>query len=188
MQKKYIALNTLAEPNGILIFGGTDDIQLPLCELKQAFSLEEPCYNRSFENLSVKDAAEFYCAYAAELAPQTVLLHIGAADLTLFETSAEDFTRYYRQLIEQIHIHNKHCQIAIVSIKGHNYAELNKHLKYIASSEHCEFCDISGRRLWNPRQTKDVISFVYNTGFIHPLKRSRPLYNLVNIFFGSLAD
>ena len=188
MQKKYIALNALAEPNGILIFGGTDDMQLPIGELKQAFSLEEPCYNRSFESLSVKDAAEFYRTYAAELAPQTVLLHIGAADLTMFETSAEDFTQYYRQLIEQIRTHNKHCQIAIVSIEGSNYSEMNRQLKYIASSEHCEFCDISGRRPWNPRQTKDVISFVYNTGFIHPLKRSRPLYNLVNIFFGALAD
>ena len=51
--KNYNALNKLAEQNGIVIFGGKEDISIPLCELKQAFSIKENCYNRSFENLTI---------------------------------------------------------------------------------------------------------------------------------------
>ena len=36
---KYQALNKLAEQNGIVIIGGTEDKEIPLCELKQAFEL-----------------------------------------------------------------------------------------------------------------------------------------------------
>ena len=61
--------------------------------------------------------------------------------------------------------------------------ELNNQLKYIADSEKCEFCDISEKRVWNPQQIKDVSSFVYNIGFVHPLNNKRPLNNLVKMLF-----
>ena len=35
--KKYSALNELAEKGGTVIFGGTTDVNIPLCELKQTF-------------------------------------------------------------------------------------------------------------------------------------------------------
>ena len=40
--KNYRMLNELAEPDGIVIFGGNADRELPLCELKQAFSIGKP--------------------------------------------------------------------------------------------------------------------------------------------------
>jgi hypothetical protein len=78
--KNYRMLNELAEPDGIVIFGGNADRELPLCELKQAFSIEQGLYNRSLPELSVRDAAEWYADCAAPLHPETVLLHLGAAD------------------------------------------------------------------------------------------------------------
>lgn len=50
--KNYQALNELADQNGLVIFGGTEDRKIPLCELKQAFDLESNLYNRSISNLS----------------------------------------------------------------------------------------------------------------------------------------
>ena len=47
-------LNSISEQDGIVIFGSTEDIYIPLCELKQAFGIKENCYNRSFENLTIR--------------------------------------------------------------------------------------------------------------------------------------
>lgn len=185
--KKYQALNELAEQNGIVIIGGSEDKEIPLCELKQAFELNSKLYNRSICNLSVNNASEIYDACIAELNPENVLLHIGTADLELFKERSSDFDRKYRELIRHIKTSNPKCNIAIISLKNYeensNISEINKHLKYISELEHCEFGDISTKRVWNPKQTKDVVSFVYSIGFVHPLKNKRPIYDLVNILF-----
>lgn len=185
--KKYKLLNEIAEQGGIVIFGGSEDLNIPLCELKQAFALKENYYNRSVENISILKAAEFYESYVAELHPETVLLHMGDTDIEMFSKSPNEFADNYRKLILQIRKENKKCRIAIVSLKNYdgntNITELNKHLKYIADSEKCEFFDISEKKVWNPKQTKDVVSFVYDIGFLHPLKNKRPIYDLVKMLF-----
>lgn len=183
--KKYKALNELAEQNGIVIFGGTEDASIPLCELRQAFGIKENCYNRSFENLKINEACTLYAECIAMLSPETILLHID--DIDSFKTSSDKFTDDYRKLISQIRKENKKCRIGIVSAKNNDKnndtVQLNKQLKYIADSEKCEFCDIAQKRVWNPQQTKDVVSFVYNIGFVHPLKSKRPLNDLVKKLF-----
>ena len=183
--KKYKELNNISEPDGIVIFGGTEDINIPLCELKQAFGIKENCYNRSFENLLLDEASDIYAECISELLPETVLLHIGDAEN--FKKSPEDFTKDYRKIISEIRKYNIKCRIAVVSLKNYdndnNIAELNKLLKYIANSEKCEYFDISEKRLWNPQQTKEVASFIHDIGFLHPLKNKRSLNDLVKIMF-----
>lgn len=185
--KKYQLLNKLAESNGIVILGGSEDREIPLCELKQAFELDSKLYNRSISNLSVNNALEVYDTCVAPLSPECVILHIGDADLKFFEENASDFVQKYLELLQHIKSSNAKCNIVIISLKNYdedkNISELNKHLKYIAESEQCEFSDISSKRVWNPQQTKDVVSFVYSTGFVRPLNRKRPVYDLVKILF-----
>ena len=115
------------------------------------------------------------------------MLNIGEADVKAFAGSPEDFTSNYRELISQIKKDNKKCRIAVVSLKNYDnnddIAQLNKHLKYIADSEKCEFCDISTKKVWNPIQKKDVVSFVYDIGFERPLNIKRPLNDLVSMLF-----
>ena len=185
--KKYQALNELADSNGTVIFGGSEDLQIPLCELKQAFELNSKLYNRSISGLSILNAPELYDTCIAPLCPEYILLHIGDADLELFQKSPSDFNQKYRELIQHIKASGANCNIAIISLKNYNedtaIADLNKNLKYIAESEQCEYMDISTKRVWNPKQTKDVVSFVYATGFVRPLKKKRPIYDLVKILF-----
>lgn len=185
--KKYQSLNELAVPNGIVLLGGTEDREIPLGELKQAFEWNSKLYNRSVRNLSVDTALEIYNTCVAEINPESVLLHIGEADLKFFKENPSDFEQKYRELIQHIRTSNRKCNIAIISLKNplddSTIAEMNRHLKYIADSEHCEYGDISTKRVWNPKQTKDVVSFVYSTGFVRPLKMKRPIYDLVKIIF-----
>lgn len=185
--KRYKALNNLAEQGGIVIFGGERDLEIPVCELKQAFALDGDIYNRSVAGLSVMNAAELYEEVAGDLHPDTALLHIGGVDKELFCEKPEEFDAKYRKLIGMIRESDKKCEIVIVSLKNYSedvhVQELNRHLKYIAESERCKYADISVKRVWNPRQTKDVVSFVYSTGFVRPLRNRRPVYDLVKILF-----
>lgn len=186
--KKYLALNELAESNGIIIIGGTEDKEIPLCELKQAFELNSNLYNRSITNLSINHAMEVYDSCVVSLKPDFVLLHLGAADLDFFQSNPSAFDQKYRELIRHIRSLNQKCSIAIISLRNpkqqNTISELNKHLSYIADSEHCEYEDIT-RRVWNPKETKDIVSFVYSTGFVRPLRSQRSIYDLVKILFCS---
>lgn len=185
--KNYRLLNELAETNGIVIFGGSEDIDIPVGELKQAFSIQSNIYNRSIPHLSILNAINTYDMYVFPLMPETILIHIGNNDLDFFHQDPSAFVQKFRELIAHIRLQNTTCRIGIISLKNYkndiNISEMNKYLKYIAESEHCEYGDISNKRVWNPKGMKETISFVYSTGFVHPLKNRRPFYDLVKIFF-----
>ena len=161
---QYAKLNELAEQGGIVIFGCNEDKDIPTGELRQAFAIEPKVYNRSFNHLSVKDSVGVYEKTVTPLVPETVLIHIGEADKDFFSKSPSEFDNKYCELIGFIKSQNKDCRIAIVSLKNYDNdlqtVELNKHLKYIADSERCEYCDIAAKKVWNPKATMDTVSFV----------------------------
>ena len=187
----YISLNEFSEPGGIVIFGGSDDRDIPLCELKQAFELNQPLYNRSSNGLTVSDALHYYDELVAPLRPETLFLHIGEADLNQFTVDPAIFDQQYRKLLHHIvetaQRTGDSLRIAVVSLRNPNsdpiIDEMNRHLKYISESEHCDYGDISQKRLWNPKETRDVVSFLYSTGFVRSLKNKRPIFDLLKILF-----
>lgn len=185
--EKYERLNQIAQSKGIVIFGGSDDTDIPLCELRQAFDIEENMYNRSFHELSIEHAIEAYDSCVAPISPETVFIHIGKYDIELLHKNPNLFDSKYLELIEHIRAENKTCRIAVVSMKNYyndpDIAEMNRHLKFIADSEKCEYGDIATRRVWNPQATRDAASFVRNIGFVRPLKSARPIYDLIRILF-----
>ena len=185
--KTYQTLNELAEKGGTVILGGAADKDIPLCELKQAFNLEEALYNRSFAGLSVSNAVTAYDSFIAPLKPSCILLHLGADDVATFETDSSSFDGAYHSLIQHIKASAPKCTIGVITLKNPEnnpaIAELNKHLNYIAESERVEFEDISVNRVWNPKETKEVVNFIHSTGFVHPLKGKRSIYDLVKILF-----
>lgn len=185
---RYKELNELAKSGGIVIFGGEEDVTLPLGELRQAFGIEENMYNRSMAGLSIKNAIEMYQEYVAPLAPETVILHIGMADKEYFRENPSAFAENYRTFIAYIKAQNKKCRIAVVSFKqdtGNTQTkELNQYLKYIADAEKCEYGDITSKKVWNPKSTRDAFDFVCSIGGIRSMKNKHPLYDLVKILYG----
>ena len=185
--EKYERLNQIAQSKGIVVFGGSDDTNIPLCELRQAFDIEENMYNRSFHELSIEHAIEAYDSCVAPISPETVFIHIGKYDIELLHKNPNLFDSKYLELIEHIRAENKTCRIAVVSMKNYyndpDIAEMNRHLKFIADSEKCEYGDIATRKVWNPQATRDTASFVRNIGFVRPLKSARPIYDLIRILF-----
>ena len=185
--KRYLALNPLAEDRGVVILGGEEDKEIPVCELKQSFALDVPVYNRSAPGLTVAAAAEFYDACAAALPAESILLHIGAADVGRFEKEPSDFDHDYRALIRHIRGRDKRCRILVISLKNPEnnpiISEMNQHLQYLAESERCQFGNITEKRVWNPQETRDVIAFVRTMGFVHPVKTARSDQDLLKILF-----
>lgn len=182
---KYSALNRIAKPRGTVIFGTAQDKDIPLCELGQAFHIQAALYNRSVSTLSVHNAVQIYDACVAELCPEAVLLHIGAQDLELFAEHPADFDQQYRALIAHIRALDKQCRIAVVTLKERQdtpqIVRLNRHLQVIAQSERCEFFDLNAKRVWNPKGTKEALSFAYALGLVR--KNIRPLYDILKILF-----
>ena len=186
--KKYQRLNEIAEQGGIVIFGSDEDMSIPVGELRQAFSIESKMYNRSFSNLSIKDALEVYKKIIEPLAPETLLLHIGSSDLAFFSENPTEFDNKYRELLGKIRLENPKIRIAIVSLRNYTedpqIQEMNTHLKYIADSEKCEYGDISNKKGWDPKNTIDMVSFIYSLNYVRHLNNKRPLYDLVKMTFG----
>ena len=188
---KYQKLNELAQTGGIVILGGSEDLNIPLCEIRQAFEMEENLYNRSFMDFSVTDSVVAYDACVSALKPETILLHVGQMDLDMLQQNAAEFDSQYRVLINHIREQNTHCRIAIVSLRNYEndpvIANMNTHLKYIADMEHCEYGDIASRRVWNPKATLDAANFVRNIGFMRPLKVERSIFDLTKMLFCTCA-
>lgn len=185
--KKYATLNKLSHEGGIVLMGGSKDLKIPLCELKESFKIESTLYNRSFEELSVMDAEELFEKCIAPLNPQTLILHIGEADTTLFSTNQSEFIAKYAHLLSAIKAHDKICHIAVVSLLNPKQDavifEMNKHLKYLSDSERCDFVDLSTSKNWNPKASMEISSFIYNLGFVRPLTAKRPVNNLVRALY-----
>ena len=100
--KKYQKLNDLAQANGIVIFGGKEDTNIPLCEIRQAFNVEENMYNRSFTDLSIEDAILVYDNCVSSISPETVFIHIGDCDIDMLKENPAEFDNKYRELIKHI--------------------------------------------------------------------------------------
>ena len=185
--KTYRSLNSLAATGGVVIFGGAKDRLIPLGELKEIFDLQYTFNNRSVPGLCLANAENTYDQCVASLAPQEIYLHIGDADIALFTENAAGFDERYCHLVQHIRNLDQKCRFTIVSLKNPDnepvITELNKHLAVIAQNENCEFCDIAKQQLWNPRQTKEEISFLYSIGFVRPLKQKRPLQDIAKILF-----
>lgn len=184
---RYQALNALSATGGVVIFGGSEDKTIPLCELKQAFDLRENFYDRSVTALTLTDAPDIFDRCIAPLAPDTLLLHLGEADLETFEKDPNTFDRAYRHLLQHIQESCKKLQIGVISLRERpsdpRIKAMNGHLRMIAESERYPYFDLSTMQLWDPQQTRDVISFLYSTGFVRPIGQKRPLYDLVKILF-----
>ncbi len=185
--EEYMRLNQYSKSNGIVIFGGKQDGKLPLCEIKQYFDLEENFYNRSFENLSIIDAIPLYKKCIAPLEPESVLLHLGEADVAFFEDNNTHFDSLYCNLIQQIRDQNSACRISIVGLANKKndvtITSLNRHLKIIAQSESCEFNSLCEKKLWTPRATKEISSFLESLGMLRGHKLQRNHYDLVRMIY-----
>ncbi len=179
--QEYTALNSIAEKGGIVLFGGKEDKTIPLCELKQAFSLPN-IYNRSLDEFWLQNAVEYYDLIVAPLAPKYLFIHVSEIDVKLFQTAPMTFDNALRALIAHVRAQNKNCTIALISVKNlentNVLTEINTHLKNLADSERLEFSDVSKKKVWNPKTMKEVIGFISCMGIT-----KRPIYDVIKILY-----
>ena len=172
-----------SEKNQVVLFGGNLDKTIPTQELANSFGFDFQLFNKSFPELSAKNAKELFTSQIKPLHPEGIILHLGDKDSTLFKANSSDFDSAYLSLIAEIRAVNPKCRIALVSLYNENtnptIAEMNRHIKAIADSERCDFINIDNAKLWNPESRKSAISFARGMG----LSIRKPLRDVAEILY-----
>lgn len=172
-----------SEKNAVIVFGGSLDNSIPVSKLADAFAFNFQILNKSFSELSVKNAKELFCSCIQPLHPEGILIHLGEKDMNLFKANSSEFDSAYLKLIETIKACNPKCRIALISLYNEAASplveEMNRHIKAIADSEKCDFINVENARLWNPAASKAAIRFAQNMG----LKVRKPLRDVAEILY-----
>ena len=172
-----------SEENAVIVFGGSLDNSIAVKTLADAIDFNFQILNKSFNDLSVKNAKDTFCSYIQPLHPEGIIIHIGEKDLNLFKANSSDFDAEYLNLIEAVKAANSKCRIALISLYNEaadqTIAEMNRHIKAIADSEKCDFINVDNARLWNPAASKAAIRFAQNMG----LSVRKPLRDVAEILY-----
>ena len=176
-------LNGLAKKNQVVLMGGTLDKEIPVTELGQAFSFNFELYNRSAENLGIKEAKSYFEENVSSLVPEGIILHLGENDTSAFQNDSKAFDACYRELLLSVKKVNKKCRIALVSVNNPKadkvIAAMNAHIKALAASEKCTFVNRDNARLWNPKANLAASSFARSMG----LNIRKPLNDVAEILY-----
>lgn len=173
--------------DAVVLFGGEVAKQIPVAEIAQDYEFNFKMFNRSVAGLSLVNAKENYLTQVEVMNPEAVIIQIGAEDMDMFRKNSAEFDIKYIELINTIKIHGKNRRIALVSNvdpeESSYFEEMNRHIKAIADSEKCIFCNIDNAKLWNPESTKELMAFMYNVGFDQPLNVKKPLGDIIEIIY-----
>ena len=172
-----------SEKKAVIVFGGSLDNSIPVTKLAEAFDFNFQILNKSFSELSVKNAKDLFCTYIQPLHPEGIIIHLGEKDQNLFKANSSEFDSAYLKLIEAVKAANPKCRIALVSLYNEEgnptIEEMNRHIKAIAESEKCDFVNVENARLWNPTASKAAIRFAQNMG----LSVRKPLRDVAEILY-----
>lgn len=185
--RKYASLNGLLKKDGTVLFGGTDDKNISIGDLKESFDLEDTVYNRSFNDLTIADAKEIYEKAVATLEPKSLLIHIGDADVERVQNDPDGFDRDFLEFLTAANNGGK-TRVTVISVKNPGnltvLADINRHLENIADSYKCQFIDLSASASWNPKTTLQAMSFARSMGLRYEPKGETADYNLVKLLYG----
>ena len=172
-----------SEKNAVIVFGGSLENSIPMKKLAETFDFNFQLLNKSFTELSLKNAKDIFTSYIKPLHPEGILLHIGEKDINLFKANSSEFDSAYLKLIETIKEANPKCRIALISLYNETASqtveEMNHHIKAIADSEKCDFINVENAKLWNPAASKAAIRFAQNMG----LNVRKPLRDVAEIIY-----
>lgn len=140
---EYRALNKVAEPGGVVLFGSTAASQIPLNELTQDYSIDVPIYNRSIRGLTIEEAEHYISTCIAPLRPKAILLHFGEEELQSSAKTVEEMIESYRWLLYQLHTALPKSRLVLVSVNEQmaDAKRYNRSLKALAAEYGCEFTD-----------------------------------------------
>lgn len=169
--------------NQVILVGGSFDQKIPTNQLAEHFKFNFKLYNKSIENLSLKNAAEYYKTVLTQIKPEGIIFHLGENDVSLYQNDSTAFDKYYLDLLATVKKANKNTRLALVSVRNADnnkvIAEINKHIKAIADSEKCQFVNLDNAGLWNPQALQGAVEFAQCMG----LNTRKPLSDVAEIVY-----
>lgn len=172
----------------VVLFGGSSDKAISVSDVEEAFELDFALCNKSSLNLSVRNAKTEYMNNVESLDPESVLIHLGDADYSLYNKNPADFDINYLELIFYIKSKNPKCRIGLVGLENANGSafidEMNRRIKYIADSEKCVYINLDTAKLWKPNSMKKVFSFISQMGLEKKCNLKKPLSDIAEMIYG----
>lgn len=173
------------EKRSVVLLGGMMDELIPVNALASNFEFNFPMYNKSVNNLSIKDAAKIYENSISKMDIEGIIIHIGNEDISFFMNNEREFDRLYLDFINRIKTDNSKCRIALVSVEQGNSEfknavdSMNRHIKALADSEGCVFVNLDNSKYWKPEATKAALDFATGMG----LSVRKPLSDVAEILY-----
>lgn len=135
----YNTINEMALKNEIVIFGSTFAANFPVYELQQNYVMSNAIYNRSIQNLTVKEALSVVSSCVTDIKPGKVFLSFGENEDILTE-----FIENYKKLIFKIKEKCHAVQIYLLSINDRfeNKKDFNAKIKELAERSGVKYLKI----------------------------------------------
>ncbi len=173
-----------SEKGGNVLLGGKSAAVLETEKLSEAFEMDVQAANYSEDGMTLKRAEEVFDAFAQEVRPERVILHLGEAEAESFAEG--EFDRAYLSLIEHIRRTLKKCSVCLVTLKNEENSEVidtvNRHIKNIADAERCSIVDVNRIRE-NDAELCRTVAFACELGFMGTLRNGPSDQTLVKMIF-----
>jgi len=142
----YKHLNKITRRGCVVVFGSTFAKSIPVSELTQTFGLDCVVYNRSFNDLSVFDAADLAEEAVMEIEPKKVVILLGETDLERGYKTVDEIAAGYEKLISVLKGYDKKLKIVTVSVCSDekDTAKFNSALEKLSNKAKCQYADITG--------------------------------------------
>lgn len=173
----------------VVLLGGSFDKMISTSEIAEEFELKFNLCNKSVTNLSIRNAKNEYINNIEQLNPESILIHLGEADFGMFNKNVAEFDINFFELIFYIRSKNPKCRIGLVGLENSshnaNVEEMNKRIKGIADSEDCTYISLDCAKLWTPKATKKVFSFISQMNIEERSHIKKPLADIAEMIYGT---
>ena len=130
----FKVFNELSLKGEIVIFGSDYMSNFPFYDLINRISLESAVYNRSIENMTLKDAEEALKTCVLDLCPDKIFLQLGEHEYT--QEGAEEA---YAAIVETIKLRLPKSKIYIISLPLKGAEKFNRRLAKLADRKHVHY-------------------------------------------------
>ena len=134
----FKVFNELSLKGEIVIFGSDYMANFPFYDLINRTSLESAVYNRSIENMTLKDAEEALKTCVLDLCPDKIFLQLGEHEY--MHDGAEET---YVAIIDAIKLRLPKAKIYIVSLPFKAAERFNRRLATIADRKHIYYISLT---------------------------------------------
>lgn len=138
---EYVKLNEFAKPGQICLVGSGRAQDIKIGEMFSDYEISKTVYNRSSEDLLIRDTAAYCNEYVEALQPSKLVFYLGEKEIVQEGITPEEFAEQYRWMLYNVHIAFKNTKLYIMGLDNAipDVEVFNSQLEKIADECGCRF-------------------------------------------------